>query len=158
MKKRDAAGWLALAVRHRQWQVEQQMPELKESLAVERQAEAAQAEAETVLAGAHAARGAVLASATFGADALMRHALYAGRLHEALVDAREAAGEAREQGDRMRAQAQGLLAERDAYQQRLDRSLEESELEATRRVSRDHDELWLLRGGAAAAGERANEG
>ncbi len=157
MTKRDPAGWLALAVRHRQWQVEQQMPDLKQSIAAERQADAAQADAETVLAGAHAARGAVLAAATFGADALMRHALHAERLHEALVGAREVAGQAREQGDRMRAQAQGLLAERDAYQQRLDRSRKESELAATRRVSREHDELWLLRGGATEGG-RANEG
>ncbi len=156
MTKRDPAGWLALAVRHRQLQVEQQMPDLKQSIAAERQADAAQVDAETVLAGAHAARGAVLAAATFGADALMRHALHAGSLHVALVDAREVAGQTREHGDRMRAQAQGLLAERDAYQQRLARSREESALAASRRVAREHDELWLLRGGASEGG-RANE-
>lgn len=155
--KRDPAGWLGLAVRHRQWQVEQQMPQLKDSLAAERQTQAAQSDAERVLAAAHAARDAVLSSSTFAADALMRHGLYAGRLQEALLDARVAADKARELGDLLRSQAQGLLAERDAYQQRLDRTVQESARDASRQASRENDELWLLRGGPADRGVPTNE-
>jgi flagellar biosynthesis chaperone FliJ len=93
-------------------------------------------------------------AATFDADALMRYALYAARLHEALADARAQADAARETSERLRMQARGLLAERDAYRQRLERSMDEVDVEAKRRAARDHDELWLLRGGSAAGGSR----
>jgi len=146
--KRGTAGWLALAARHRQWQVEQRMPELKESIAAEQRADAALDDARTGLAEAHAARGAALASPTFGADALMRHARHVDRLHDVVDDAKGDADQARELGDRLRGQAQGLLAQRDAYQQRLERMTRTHEFELERRRSRDLDELWLLRAGA----------
>lgn len=149
-KTRTTAGWLALAARHRQWQVEQQMPELKESITAAQRADAALAQARTGLDAAHAARGAALASPTFGADALMRHARHVLRLHGVVVDADECAERARELDERLRTQAQGLLAERDAFQQRLERIVQADESALARRQARELDELWLLRAGGHA--------
>ena len=51
----------------------------------------------------------------------------------------------REFGDAQRSRIQELVAERDALEQRLERTRESTRALAGRRVARELDELWLLR-------------
>ena len=154
--KRGAMPALSLAVRHRRWQVEAGMPELARGIEAEAAAQAAQDEAKGALERAHAARGDVLARASFDAEALMRHAAYGAVARAELVRADAEVQEATREADGLRARARELVAERDAYQQRLEHLDEAARVLASRRVARDIDELWLLR--RAPEGSREDGG
>lgn len=146
---RRFATALSLAMRHRQWQVDAQLPDLMRDLDAERAAQAARDDAQSALADTHAARAAMLARNHFDAAALSRHATHGALAQEQLAHAKAEAERAQRDADAQRARIQELVAERDALEQKLERTRESARALAGRRASRELDELWLLRTGTS---------
>jgi hypothetical protein len=142
---------LDLAVRQREWQIEEKLPELRASLEQEQRTEAEHRRAEDKLQAAHEARRGTLGRATFAADALTRHAAYAAHLRAVESEAREAADLARQEAESLRAQALEVVSERDAMSERIEALAEQAAADARRSAAREQDEAWLLRARPAAA-------
>jgi predicted nucleic acid-binding Zn-ribbon protein len=157
-RRSHRSGWLDLAVRQRQWQVELQQPALREALDAERDATHQQQSAQARLREAELAQRGATQSKVFTVDALTRHAAYAGHLKQALDTADEQARQATEAADDLRGKAQALLAERDALHRHMQAVEAQVRAQAQRRESREHDEHWLLRRPQAeVAAEDASE-
>jgi hypothetical protein len=146
MKPRSArTGWLDLAIRQRQWQVELQQPELRNALTTEQQADQQRQRAQAQAERAEQAQRATVGGGVFTADLLARHAAYASHLQHALADAQAQAEQATLAADELRGQAQALLAERDALQRHRAALQDAARAQAQQRQAREHDEHWLLR-------------
>lgn len=143
MKNRQR--WLDLAMRQRRWQVDEQLPGLAGSVAAQARAERERDAAGDRVDHAHRERRGLLSGGSFSSEQLALHAAQAVRARAALLAAEDEAARAGEEASRRRAQAQALLAERDAYAQRLEEALARARQEAVRRQLREHDELWLAR-------------
>ncbi len=142
MSGSHSGRWLALAARHRLWQVEERRPELAHRAAEQEHAERAHDAAQARVAQVRGERSTLLAGA-FAAPQLAHHVDFDAHVQRLADQAGQAAAHARDETDRLRAEARRLLAERDACVERL-RSLQARERQATsRRETREHDELWL---------------
>lgn len=134
--------WLALAARHRLWQVEERLPELAECAAEQQRTEEARRAADDRLTQVRRERATLLTS-DFAAPALAQHVDFDAHVQGLAAEAGEAAARAREEADRVWSAARTLLAERDACVERLERLQARQRQGAARRDTRALDELWL---------------
>ena len=151
MTKTSSSRWMHLAMRHRQWQVEQQLPDLKEKQKEEIQADTAECDAQQGLLAAHVSRNTTLRHACFSAQSLGLHLSYAARLNGSLTQAKAQAAQARHAAEALRTQARSLVSERDALQKRLELSHKAAQADAAKQAGREYDELWLLRRASATS-------
>lgn len=146
------AAWLELARRHRQHQLDERAPALLSARDQERAGEDTLATARAELDAALVAQRRAAGAASLSLDLLRLHGSHCARLRDDADAAAQAAQAAREAADALRARAARDLAERDAFQQRMDDQADAARQDAARRSARVVDELWLL-GDAAATSE-----
>lgn len=149
-RTKAAPAWLELARRHRQHRLDQQAPALQSARDEERAGEEALAAVRRDLHDALAAQRRAASAASLSPDLLRLHGTHCARLRDDADDAARAAQAARAAADALRARVARDLAERDAFQQRMDDQADTARLDAARRAARVVDELWLLGGGPAA--------
>ena len=152
-RTKTAPAWLELARRHRQHRLDEQAPALLSARDDERAGEDALAAVRRDLHAALAAQRRAASAASLSPELLRLHGGHCARLSDDADAAAKAAQAAREAADALRARVARDLAERDAFQQRMDDQADAARQDAARRAARIVDELWLLGGDAAARKE-----
>ena len=142
---RSRTRWLGLAIRARQWALDEHSHALHEARAAEEAAQRAQQAASAALDAAHAQRDGLVSRHSFGADDLQRHVAHEAEVRGQSLRAQQQLHSAIAHGDTIRTQMQEVLAQRDAYQHRLQRVTQEADQRQARVDVRELDELWLLR-------------
>jgi hypothetical protein len=149
-RTKAAPAWLELARRHRQHRLDAQAPALQSARDEERAGADALAAVQRDLHDALAAQRRAVGAASLSPDLLRLHGAHCARLRDDADEAAQVAQAAREAADALRARVGRDLAERDAFQQRMDDAADAARQDAARRAARVIDELWLLGGDAAA--------
>ncbi len=136
---------LRLAVRSRQWMLDDRTPGLRQALADEAEASRQARQADDRLEAMHRATSALLGRATFRADELAQYASYEALQRQRVATAAQALEESRDVLEQRRAEVQAVLSERDALQERLEQRLRDDAAQRQRAVARSDDEAWLAR-------------
>ena len=144
---RDSRGrprWVDLAIRSRQWALDEQVPVLQQATAEEDAARLKRERVDEAVAKAGDARDCLLARERFDVTALMsqsafEHALR-GRAQAAMREEAEASSAAQD----IREEMQRSLAARDALDSHAEQLLKLRHREQERVAAREMDELWML--------------
>jgi hypothetical protein len=136
--------WLDLAIRVRQWSLDEQAPALRQACAREEQLGLARQQAEQAVSDAAWTRADLLQRDSFDAAALLRQAAFEAEQSRRAVQARQDEAGAQAEVQRIREHMRRLLAERDAIGGSAERLAARMQSDDARAESRVVDELWLL--------------
>lgn len=147
--------WLSLAVRVRQWALDERGAALALADRIEQLRRGELEAAGRSLKDAHDERAAVLrAVAGFRADELGRHAHYESSVRDVQRQLSAAVDKASGASEVIRDEMRHTLSERDLYVEQLRLAQERLTREQDRRASREADEAWSTRGFEQGAQQR----
>lgn len=155
--RRTSSRWMELAVRVRQWSLDEQIPTLRHALMCEEQSRQAREQAEAAVTAAGEARGTLLRQQSFDAAAFQRQSVFEAEQRRRSSVAQSDEEEASSAVDAIRDDMQRLLAERDAFRSSAERARESARVGQERAAIRQVDELWLLQR-STTTGEADDEG
>lgn len=136
--------WLQLAIRSRQWALDEQIPALQKANAGEEAARLMRERVEAAVAGAVDARGSLLSREHFDVMTLITQSAFEQSLHRKALMAQQDEEEARTKAQGIRDEMQRSLGERDALCKRAEQTMASVRLEQARAAAREMDELWML--------------
>lgn len=140
---RDKRKLLELAVRVRQWQLDEQVQSLRDALSAQSLARGRLDQAQQQREAQQRTRARLLSQPQFHAGQLVQHAAYDALMREQANDARTAFDTASDEADRQRAEVQSTLQQRDAFRQRLERVNVQAALQSARAQAREGDAGWI---------------
>jgi len=142
--KRHGSRWLDLAIRSRQWALDERVPDLQRANASELEASQRRERTDAAVADARGARDVLLSRDSFSAATLMAHSAFESELRRSSLAAQRAQEEAVAATQTIREEMQHALGERDAFRKRAEQTLQQMRRERDRVATREVDELWLL--------------
>jgi hypothetical protein len=137
---------LELALRVREWTLQEQADGLRAAVSVEMQARHAVERAQRKVSEATVAHAQLQRGGTFHAEQILRLAQYRASVCEKATEMAAALDDAAADAQRWRERVQQTLGERDAFARSLQESHDCQAIERQRQQVREADDAWAVRG------------